>query len=66
MIADIYCSKLKPVKMSKEKILEMMLAETWLSGTEASEIFDIKVTQATNVYAMINDEKRLNTFLKIY
>lgn len=58
MIADIYCSKLKPVKMSKEKILEMMSAETWLSGTEASEIFDIKVTQATNVYAMINNEKR--------
>lgn len=58
MIADIYCSKLKPIKMNKEKILEMMSAETWLSGTEASQIFNITVTEATNVYAMINNEKR--------
>lgn len=58
MIADIYCSKIKEQKVNKEKILEMMSAETWLSGTEASEVFDINLTQATNVYAMINDEKR--------
>ena len=58
MIADIYCSKLKPIKMNKEKILEMMSVETWLSGTEASQIFNITVTEATNVYAMINNEKR--------
>lgn len=58
MIADIYCSKLKPIKMNKEKILEMMSVETWLSGTEASQIFNIIVTEATNVYAMINNEKR--------
>lgn len=58
MIADIYCSKIREQKVNKEKILEMMSAETWLSGTEASEVFDINLTQATNVYAMINDEKR--------
>ncbi|MDY2980187.1 MAG: Clp protease ClpP [Fusobacterium sp.] len=58
VIADIYCSKIKNPEINKEKILEMMSAETWFSGTEASQIFNIEVTQAVNIYAMINDEKR--------
>lgn len=57
MIADAYV--LKSINgITKEKILEMMQAETWLTGTEATKIFNIVLTDAIQVYAMINDTQK--------
>lgn len=64
MIVDVYFSKVKENTVSKEQIFEMMTAETWLSGTEASEIFNINLTQATNVYAMVSNKKRFKNIPK--
>lgn len=55
MIADIYVSKVKANSITKEKIFEMMQAETWLSGTEAAKIFNITEIDPLQVYAMIDD-----------
>ncbi|WP_270445751.1 head maturation protease, ClpP-related [Fusobacterium varium] len=55
MIADIYVSKVKANSITKEKIFEMMQAETWLSGTEAAKIFNIIEIDPLQVYAMIDD-----------
>lgn len=55
MIADIYVSKVKANSITKEKIFEMMQAETWLLGTEAAKIFNIIEIDPLQVYAMIDD-----------
>ena len=59
IIADVYMTKITKKDVTRYDILNMMSDETWLTGVEASKIFDIKLSGAQQVYAKAGDISRL-------
>ena len=59
IIADVYMTKVTKKDVTRYDILNMMSDETWLTGVEASKIFDIKLSGAQQVYAKAGDISRL-------
>ena len=59
IIADVYMTKVIKKDMTRYDMLKMMTDETWLTGTEASQIFDVKLSGVKQVYAKAGDISRL-------
>lgn len=59
IIADVYMTKVIKKDMTRYDILKMMTDETWFTGIEASQIFDVKLSGAKQVYAKAGDISRL-------
>ena len=53
MITDIYMEKVKE-GVTEEKITEMINAETWMSGSEAAEVFEVETEEREAVAACVS------------
>ncbi len=59
IILNIYEENTKE-GINREKIKEMLSAETWLNGVQAAEVFNVEVTAENKAVAYLTDENKLS------